>query len=108
MHNAERAQFALDFKGCAGKTVFILNLPSKVNNEFAQAHLVAKFDVPAESLEPEPAEEETIPCLLLDRQDLLMRLRTHIIGVAECYKPIARPSCCTARTRLLSQIILRI
>ena len=42
IHNAERNQFALDFHNCQGKTVFILNLPSKVNNEFAQTHLVGR------------------------------------------------------------------
>ena len=47
LHTSERAQFALDFKGCEGKTIFILNLPSKVNNEFAQTHLVSRFDVQA-------------------------------------------------------------
>jgi hypothetical protein len=94
LHNAERAQFALDFKGCAGKTVFILNLPSKVNNEFAQTHLVAKFVVPKLLAEVEEVEEvEKIPCYLLDRQDLLMRLRTHIIGVDEYYKPIVHSGC---------------
>ena len=151
LHTAERAQFALDFMGCEGKSIFILNLPSKVNNEFAQTHLVARFDVPSSTTssraagppgaagpssvaaraggtgrgaekrqtgrgfwwpstpvsEPPPPPPDTewadgakVPCFLLDKKDLLMRLRTDILGVVNIFAaahPSSSLKCCRSK-----------
>ena len=49
------------------------------NCNLRPSNLVARFDVNDNTVD---AEEEVIPCYLLDREDLLMRLRTVALGRA--------------------------
>jgi len=47
---------------------------------YAPTHLIARYDVLDK---PVVEEKDILPCFLMDRQDLLMRLRTRMLGKAE-------------------------
>jgi hypothetical protein len=57
-----------------------MTCPALSARPYAQTHLIARFDV-VPKLAPEATE--IIPCFLMDRQDLMMRLRTRALGKAE-------------------------